>query len=300
VAVLSLSSRPYQKHDELSCDTEGDLVPVIFFHEGQGEVDACSDASRRIGRAITQINWIGANFDLWELTRETIAEVPMGHGAFSIQESSGRQDKGAGADGGNAPGSCRRGRDPGEVGLIVDSALCAGSPGNDEGVDRSGDLLKWDRTAKGDPAVGSKCTRSVWRRDLDTVPGSIGKDLEWPGHIKNLHRRRASDHNSAHTAILGRRGAYGLKSPLLILDAMALEHRRASYCLKTAWTLQWVASVAADAGQKLLRSLAKGLRHRWKPVSEALERLYLTPWEKHRDMSGPHRGGNLFHQKDIF
>src|SRR6266851_4980499 len=115
----------------------------------------------------------------------------MSHCTFSIQESSGRQKESAGADGGNASGSCRCGLDPCEVRLIVDSAFCAEPAGNDQCVDRSGDVLNRDRTAESDPAVGFKCTRTVWRCYLDTVTGSVGKDLERPRHIEYLHRRWA-------------------------------------------------------------------------------------------------------------
>src|SRR3979490_3240747 len=113
----------------------------------------------------------------------------MSHCTFSIQESGGRQEKRAGADGGNASGSCRCGLDPCEVRLVVDSALCAGAAGNDQCVDLSGDVLNRDRTAESNPAVGSKGMRSVWRRYLDAVTGSVRKDLESPRHIEYLHRR---------------------------------------------------------------------------------------------------------------
>src|SRR5260221_1685288 len=86
VAVLSLSARTYKEHDEETRDLEGGCVPVIFFDQGQREVDPGGDTCRCVDRAVAQVNWLGPHNDFGGFPGKTIAEAPVRNGLPSGEE----------------------------------------------------------------------------------------------------------------------------------------------------------------------------------------------------------------------
>src|SRR5258707_13742899 len=86
VAVLSLSVGTYKDHDEEARDLEGGCVPVIFFDQGQREVDPGGDTCRCVDRAVAQVNWLGPHNDFGVFPGKRIAEAPVRNGLLSVLE----------------------------------------------------------------------------------------------------------------------------------------------------------------------------------------------------------------------
>ncbi len=102
VAVLSLSARTYKEHDEETRDLEGGCVPVIFFDQGQREVDPGGDTCRCVDRAVAQVNWLGPHNDFGVFPGKTIAEAPVRNGLLPVEEARFCKKERAGTDGGDA------------------------------------------------------------------------------------------------------------------------------------------------------------------------------------------------------
>ena len=73
--------------DEKSRDLESRFVPVIFFDQGEREVNAGCDTSRCIDRALAQIDRLGPYPDFRVFPGETIAKLPMRNGLFPVEET---------------------------------------------------------------------------------------------------------------------------------------------------------------------------------------------------------------------
>src|SRR5258708_34614161 len=96
VAVLCLSARTYKEHDEETRDLEGGCVPVIFFDQGQREVDPGGDNRRCVGRAVAQVNWLGPHKAFWVFPCKTVAEGSVRDALLPVEEGRLRMDRAAG------------------------------------------------------------------------------------------------------------------------------------------------------------------------------------------------------------
>ena len=139
MAVLGLAAGPDEEHDELAGDGEGCGVAMVFFDEGEGEIDAGGDAGGGVDGAVAEIDGVGFDVDGGELAGEAVAEVPVGDGLAVVEEACGGEEEGSGADGGDAAGAGGGGGDPGEVGGVVGAGFGSGAAGDEEGVDWAGD-----------------------------------------------------------------------------------------------------------------------------------------------------------------
>ena len=101
VAILRLSPRAHQEHDEEARDPEGYFVPVIFFDQGEREVNAGGDTRRCVDRAVTQIDRLRPHSDSWVFPRETVAEAPVRNCLLPVEKTCFCQKKCAGTDGRN-------------------------------------------------------------------------------------------------------------------------------------------------------------------------------------------------------
>src|ERR1700738_848411 len=99
VAVLCLSARTYKEHDEETRDLESCFVPVIFFDQGEREVDAGGDTCRCVDRAVAQVNWLGPHNDFGVFLGKTVAEVPVRNGLLPVEETCFCEKECAGTDG---------------------------------------------------------------------------------------------------------------------------------------------------------------------------------------------------------
>ncbi len=131
-------------------------MAVVFFYEGEREIDACGDARGGVDVAVAEVDGIAADLDVGVLAGEAVAELPVSDGFFTVEESSLGEQEGAGADGGDAAGTFGGFGDPLDEWRIVDAALRPRASGDDEGVDRAGAVLKWDGVAEVDAAIGAQ------------------------------------------------------------------------------------------------------------------------------------------------
>jgi len=68
VAVLRLSARTHEEHDEEARAFESCFAPTIFFDQGEREVIAGGDTCRCVDRA-----------DTFEIRNSNITDAPVGH-----------------------------------------------------------------------------------------------------------------------------------------------------------------------------------------------------------------------------
>src|SRR6266852_855535 len=87
VAVLCLSARTHEEHDEEARDLESCFVSVIFLDQGEREVNVGCDTCRCLDRAGAHIDWLGPHNDFWVFLGETVAEVPVRDGLPPIEET---------------------------------------------------------------------------------------------------------------------------------------------------------------------------------------------------------------------
>jgi hypothetical protein len=74
-------------------------VPVIFFDQGEREVDAGGDTCRCVDRAVAQVNWLGPHNDFGVFLGKTVAEVPVRNGLLPVEETCLCENECAGTDG---------------------------------------------------------------------------------------------------------------------------------------------------------------------------------------------------------
>ena len=154
VAVLGLASGANEEHDELARDGEGGGVAMIFFDEGQGEVDTGGDAGGGVDAAVAEVDGVGLDVDGGELAGEAVAEVPVGDGLAAVEEAGGGEEEGSGADGGDAAGAGGGFADPGYVGGVVGAGFGSWAAGDEEGVDLAGDFVEGDGVGECEASVG--------------------------------------------------------------------------------------------------------------------------------------------------
>jgi len=99
VAVLRLSARTHEEHDEEARDLESCFVSVIFFDQGEREVNAGCDTCRCVDRAVAQIDRLGPHNDFWVFLGETVAEVPVRNGLLPVKETRFCEKECAGTNG---------------------------------------------------------------------------------------------------------------------------------------------------------------------------------------------------------
>ena len=98
VAVLRLSARAHEKHDEEARDSESCFVSVIFFDQGEREINASRDTCRCVDRAVAQIDGLGPHNDFWIFPGETVAEAPVRNRLPPVEQASFCEKECAGAD----------------------------------------------------------------------------------------------------------------------------------------------------------------------------------------------------------
>ena len=102
VAVLCLSARAHEKHDEEARDSESRIVSVIFFDEGEREINASRDTCRCVDRAVAQIDRLRPHNDFWVFPCETVAEVPVRDSLPPVKQTCLCEHECARTDRGNA------------------------------------------------------------------------------------------------------------------------------------------------------------------------------------------------------
>jgi hypothetical protein len=146
-------------------------MAVVFFDEGEGEVDSCGDAGGGVDAAVAEVDWVGFDVNGGELAGEAVAEVPVGDGVASVEKAGGGEGEGSGADGGYAAGASGGFGDPGEVGGVVGAGFGSGAAGDEEGVDLAGDFGEGDGVGEGEASVGLEQMRVIGCGDGDVVAG---------------------------------------------------------------------------------------------------------------------------------
>jgi hypothetical protein len=74
-------------------------VSVVFFDQGEREVNACCDTCRCVDRAVAHIDRFGPHNDLWVFPGETVAEVPVRNGLLPVEGTCFCEKECAGTDG---------------------------------------------------------------------------------------------------------------------------------------------------------------------------------------------------------
>jgi len=177
VAVLCLSARTYKEHDEETRDLESCVVSVIFFDQGEREVDPGGDTCRCVNRAITQVNWLGPHHDFGVFLGKTVAGVPMCNGLLPVElrrPASARRNAPVQMDATRLPCDFR---DPGDEVGIVTAALCAGTARDYKGVDGTVDGGDGSCIGEHDAAIGVKSSFRAGVCKLNLVLRCVGKDL---------------------------------------------------------------------------------------------------------------------------
>ena len=140
VAVLRLSARTHEEHYEEAGDLECCFVSVIFFDQGEREVNAGGDTCRCVDRAVAQIDRLGPHNNFRVFPGKAVTEVPVRNGLLPVEETCFREQECAGADGRDATRLSCGFRDPGDEVGIVTAAFCAGASGDYKSVDGTMDF----------------------------------------------------------------------------------------------------------------------------------------------------------------
>jgi len=198
---LGLAAGTLHEQDELAGDLEGEARPMVLLDEGQREVHARGDASRRPHVAVVHEDRIVEDLDGRERPAEGVAPRPVGGRPAAVEEASPREQEGARAHGRNAAGSPRGAPDERHELLVRECRPRAGAARDDQRVDRSADgrepCPSRDRVPRGRldrvAALGD---------DLYAIAGVAGlvgggEHLRRPGHVQRLDAREGHDHDPA-------------------------------------------------------------------------------------------------------
>jgi len=133
--ILLLSTWAFHEDDELASDAEGGGTTVVVFDEIEREIDARRDACRGIDVSVTVEERLRIDVQSWKFAGDIFCEAPVGGDGRAIEEAGWREHVDAGADGGDAAGSCGPVLDPCGEGAVDSGFAEATAARNDKGVE---------------------------------------------------------------------------------------------------------------------------------------------------------------------
>jgi hypothetical protein len=122
-------------------------------------------------------NWLGPDYDFGVFLGKTVAEVPVRNGLLTVEETCFGEKECAGTDGCDATRPPCDFREPGDEVGIVTAAFCAGTSGDDKGVDGTMDVGDRSCVGEHDATIGLKSSFKAGIYKLNLVIRRIGKDL---------------------------------------------------------------------------------------------------------------------------
>ena len=141
-AHLRLDARPLQVGDQLARHLPGQLGAVVLLDEGEGQVQRAGDPCGRGDRPVPDGDRVGVDEHVRVVPGQPAGEVPVGRGAPPAEQTRGGQDRGPGADGGDASALPRQPADVRHQDGIGRGAPVPVAAGDDEGVERPPHVLE--------------------------------------------------------------------------------------------------------------------------------------------------------------
>ncbi len=131
---LGLPAGTPWKNDQGSRHAEHNFRAGILLHEGQCEIDACRYPARRIDISITNEGQTGVHLDRRIRLRQKVGVHPVGRRAPMMQQTGGRQDEGARANGCDPPRLRRYATNPFDKRWIPACVFAAHSTHHDQRI----------------------------------------------------------------------------------------------------------------------------------------------------------------------
>ena len=126
--------------------------PLLAPNEVQAHVDPGGDPRRRHDRALVHPPHLSPDRDRWEPPLELVDVLPVARGLPTLQDTGGREEEGAGADGSGERRRCRDVGEPGDEALVALSA--PGEAARDDEDVEGGMVGHGCRGHQAEPAAG--------------------------------------------------------------------------------------------------------------------------------------------------
>jgi hypothetical protein len=173
--------------DEMLRRALGDRLAEILGDERQREIDAGGDAGRGPHIAVADKDAVGFDTDLRIGARQFAGARPMGGGAAPVEQPGGGENKGAGADAGDAPGAERGSADKGQCLGACGCLPAAAATSDDQRVERTLGKCVGDQRAAGRAGNRARPARDdaqpIGLRRRGAVPAGL-EHAQWPGGIE--------------------------------------------------------------------------------------------------------------------
>ena len=180
--------------------------PLLAPNEVQAHVDPGGDPRRRHDRALVHPPHLSPDRDRWEPPLELVDVLPVARGLPTLQDTGGREEEGAGADGSGERRRCRGVGEPGDEALVALSA--PGEAARDDEDVEGGMVGHGGRGHQGEPAAGldgavggpdgvyseGRAPPTAAQRD----PRCGGEHLERPAAVEHLDAVVEEDADFGH------------------------------------------------------------------------------------------------------